>query len=97
MAVVKFDQLVWTVRNVLQRGAIANLANIANRMHPADLARLFRNLDAKEINTIFGLLKESRTRGQLISEMDEGSRRAVLQMIPPYEIEIGRASCRERV
>lgn len=86
MAVVKFDQLVWTVRKFLHRGAIANLANMANRMHPADLARLFRNLDAKEINTIFGLLKESRTRGQLISEMDEGSRRAVLEMIPPYEI-----------
>src|SRR3989337_169289 len=86
MAVVKFDQLVWTVRKFLHRGAIANLANMANRMHHADLARLLRNLDAKEKNTIFGLVKESRTRGQLISEMDEGSRRTVLEMLPPYEI-----------
>jgi len=86
LAVVKFDQLVWTVRKFLHRGAIANLANMANRMHHADLARLFRSLNAKEKNTIFGLLKESMTRGQLISEMDEESRRAVLEMIPPYEI-----------
>ena len=86
MAVVKFDQLVWTVRKFLHRGAIANLANMANRMHHADLARLFRNLDAKEKNTIFGLVKESKTRGELISEMDEGSRRTVLEMLPPYEI-----------
>ncbi|MBI5755678.1 MAG: magnesium transporter [Nitrospirae bacterium] len=86
MAIVKFDQLIWTVRKFLHRGAIANLANMANRMHPADLARLFRNLDVKEKNTIFGLVKESKTKAQLISEMDEGSRRAVLETLPPYEI-----------
>jgi magnesium transporter len=59
---------------------------MANRMHPADLARIFRNLDVPEKIHVFGLIRDIKTRARLVSEMDEGSRRAVIAEVPPYEI-----------
>jgi magnesium transporter len=84
--VIKFDQALGTFKRLIRRGAVGNLANMANRMHPADLARVFRALEIGEQTHIFGLIKDIQTRADLISEMDEGSRRAVISGVATYEM-----------
>ena len=68
----KFDVVLLSVRRLLKRGAIANLTNLINRLHPADIARVIMHLDSpQERQTIFELVKGIPEQGQVVSELSE--------------------------
>ncbi len=68
----KFDVVLLSVRRLLKRGAIANLTNLINRLHPADIARVIVHLDTpQERRTIFELVKGIAEQGQVVSELSK--------------------------
>ena len=68
----KFDVVLLSVRRLLKRGAIANLTNLINRLHPADIARVIMHLDSpQERQTIFELVKGIPEQGQVVSELSK--------------------------
>ncbi len=68
----KFDVVWLSVRRLLKRGAIANLTNLINRLHPADIARVITHLDTpQERRTIFELVKGLAEQGQVVSELSK--------------------------
>ncbi|MFB3070593.1 MAG: magnesium transporter MgtE N-terminal domain-containing protein [Nitrospirales bacterium] len=67
----KFDVVLLSVRRLLSRGAVTNLANLIGRLHPADSARVMMHLSSsQEQCTVFELVEGERVRGEVLSELD---------------------------
>lgn len=67
----KFDVVLLSVRRLLSRGAVTNLANLIGRLHPADSARVIMHLSSsQEQCTVFELVEGERARGEVLSELD---------------------------
>src|SRR2546423_15724061 len=58
MAQRKIDVVLDSVRRLIRLGATANLVNLLQKQHPADLAQVFSELNDKERATSFSLLVE---------------------------------------
>jgi len=68
----KFDVVLLSVRRLLKRGAIANLRNLINRLHPADIARIIMHLGMpQERRTIFELVEGMAEQGHVVSELSK--------------------------
>ncbi len=69
----KFDLILGICQRLLQRGALANLGNLLNRMHPADIAKVLEHLsEPNEGHQAFDLIRPQSKQGQVLSEMDVG-------------------------
>ena len=86
----RYEIILETVQRLLRRGAIANLSNMVNKMHPADIAKVIRHLvTTQEKRTIFDLIKEVENKGTVISEIDVPSGREILgDMSSPEVVKI---------
>jgi magnesium transporter len=62
MAQRKIDVVLDSVRRLLRLGATANLVNLLQKQHPADLAQVFTELGEKDRASCFTLLLERNSR-----------------------------------
>jgi magnesium transporter len=62
MAQRKLDVVLDSVRRLQRMGATANLVNLLQKQHPADLAQVFSELAEKDRHTAFSLLAERNSR-----------------------------------
>ncbi len=58
----KLDVVLDSVKRLMRMGATANLVNLLQKQHPADLAQMFSELPAKERQSAFTLLAERNTK-----------------------------------
>src|SRR4051794_14364969 len=62
MAQRKLDVVLDSVKRLQRMGATANLVNLLQKQHPADLAQLFAELSDKDRQSAFSLLVERNSR-----------------------------------
>ncbi|NUN13295.1 MAG: magnesium transporter [Myxococcales bacterium] len=77
----KLRILTETVQKLLRRGAVANIQKMLSRIHPADIAVLFRHLSQSERVNLFRLVRNVDKRAELVSELDAELRADFLQSI----------------
>src|SRR3954471_15398710 len=58
----KLDVVLDSVKRLMRMGATANLVNLLQKQHPADLAQLFSELPQRERHTAFSVLAERNSR-----------------------------------
>ena len=54
----KLDVVLDSVKRLMRMGATANLVNLLQKQHPADLAQLFSELPDKDRHAAFSVLAE---------------------------------------
>src|ERR1051326_5559827 len=71
MAQRKLDVVLDSVRRLIRIGATANLVNLLQKQHPADLAQVFSELGEKDRSTSFSLLldRNSKLAMEALSEL----------------------------
>lgn len=62
MATRRLDLVLDSVKRLLRIGATANLLNLLQKQHPADLAQIFSELPEKERHAVFYVLIERNSR-----------------------------------
>jgi magnesium transporter len=62
MAQRKIDVVLDSVRRLIRLGATANLVNLLQKQHPADLAQVFTELGEKDRSACFSLLVERNSK-----------------------------------
>jgi magnesium transporter len=84
----RLDLVLDSVRRLLRIGATANLLNLLQKQHPADLAQIFSELLDKEREAAFSLLAERNGRHAMeaISEMGPEAGAALLATRSAEEI-----------
>ena len=58
----KLDVVLDSVKRLLRMGATANLVNLLQKQHPADLAQVFSDLVERDRQAAFDVLVERNTR-----------------------------------
>ncbi|MEX1129514.1 MAG: hypothetical protein WEB50_13185, partial [Vicinamibacterales bacterium] len=88
MAQRKLDVVLDSVKRLQRMGATANLVNLLQKQHPADLAQLFSELSDKDRHAAFSLLAErnSRLAMEALSELGPEAGAALLSDRSPEEI-----------
>lgn len=73
--------LLGTVKKLLRRDAYTNLSKALTKIHPADIAHLFRFLDNKEQTRLFSLIHDKSRAADVLSELDWSSGAQLLEKI----------------
>ena len=84
----RIDLVLDSVKRLLRIGATANLLNLLQKQHPADLARIFSEFQDKEREATFSLLSErnGRLAMEAVSELGPEAGAALLATHPAEEI-----------
>jgi magnesium transporter len=84
----KLDVVLDSVKRLMRMGATANLVNLLQKQHPADLAQVFSELPDKERQSAFTLLAERNTKlaMEALSELDPEAGAALLRERSAEEI-----------
>jgi magnesium transporter len=84
----KLDVVLDSVRRLQRMGATANLVNLLQKQHPADLAQLFSELQHKDRHSAFALLVERNPRlaMEALSELGPETGATLLADRPAEEI-----------
>ena len=84
----KIDVVLESVRRLLRMGATANLLNLLQKQHPADLAQLFAELPEKERHAAFNTLveKNGRLAMEALSELGPESGAELISLRSAEEI-----------
>jgi len=84
----KLDVVLDSVKRLMRMGATANLVNLLQKQHPADLAHLFSELPDKERQSAFTLLAERNTKlaMEALSELGPEAGAALLRERTAEEI-----------
>ena len=84
----KLDVVLDSVKRLMRMGATANLVNLLQKQHPADLAQLFSELPDKERHSAFNLLAErsSKLAMEALSELGPEAGAKLLADRPAEEI-----------
>jgi magnesium transporter len=84
----KLDVVLDSVKRLLRVGATANLVNLLQKQHPADLAQVFAALPDRDRQSAFSLLVErnSRLAMEALSELGPEAGAALLADRPAEEI-----------
>ena len=84
----RIDLVLDSVKRLLRIGATANLLNLLQKQHPADLAQVFSNLPDKDREAAFSLLadRNGRLAMEAISELGPEAGAALLATRPAEEI-----------
>jgi magnesium transporter len=88
MAQRRLDLVVDSVKRLLRIGATANLLNLLQKQHPADLAQIFSELPDKDREAAFSLLadRNGRLAMEAISELGPEAGAGLLATRPAEEI-----------
>jgi len=71
-----------TLRRLLRRHAKSNLENMLTKMHPADLALIFRHITEEERAEIFLTIPTTEQAAEVLSELDETLIPEILSDLP---------------
>jgi magnesium transporter len=84
----RIDLVLDSVRRLLRIGATANLLNLLQKQHPADLAQVFTDLQDKEREAAFTVLadRNGRLAMEAVSELGPEAGAALLATRPAEEI-----------
>src|SRR3954467_8846239 len=84
----RIDLVLDSVKRLLRIGASANLLNLLQKQHPADLAQVFGELNDKDREAAFSLLadRNGRLAMEAVSELGPESGAALLATRPAEEI-----------
>jgi magnesium transporter len=84
----RIDLVLDSVKRLLRIGATANLVNLLQKQHPADLAQVFSELPDKEREATFTLLadRNGRLAMEALSEIGPESGAPLLATLPAEEI-----------
>ncbi len=84
----RIDLVLDSVRRLLRIGATANLLNLLQKQHPADLAQVFTELQDKEREAAFTVLadRNGRLAMEAVSELGPEAGAALLATRPAEEI-----------
>jgi magnesium transporter len=84
----RIDLVLDSVKRLLRIGATANLLNLLQKQHPADLAQVFSDLPEKDREAAFSLLadRNGRLAMEAISELGPEAGAALLATRPAEEI-----------
>ena len=84
----RIDLVLDSVKRLLRIGATANLLNLLQKQHPADLAKIFSEFQDKERETTFSLLAErnGKLAMEAVSELGPEAGAALLATRPAEEI-----------
>jgi Mg/Co/Ni transporter MgtE len=72
----RIDLVLDSVRRLLRVGATANLLNLLQKQHPADLAQVFKELTDRDREASFSLLADRHGRLAMEAISELGPRRA---------------------
>jgi magnesium transporter len=88
MAQRKIDVVLDSVKRLIRLGATANLVNLLQKQHPADLAQVFSDLGEKDRHASFALLvdRNSKLAMEALSELGPEGGAALLADRSPEEI-----------
>lgn len=82
----KLQRLLETVRRLLRRGAYPNLSKLVCKIHPADIAHLFRYLEQKEQRLLFNLISDPEVAGYVLAELDHAVSAQLLEQLNKQQI-----------
>jgi len=84
----RIDLVIDSVKRLLRIGATANLLNLLQKQHPADLAQVFSELQDKERDAAFTVLadRNGRLAMEAVSELGPENGARLLATRPPEEI-----------
>lgn len=77
----KLQRLLETVQRLNRRGAYPNLARLLTKVHPADIAHLFRYLDLKDQRKLFHLIPDPQIAGTVLVEVDHATGAQLLESL----------------
>ncbi|HDH96512.1 MAG TPA: magnesium transporter [Proteobacteria bacterium] len=77
----RFKVVLESVRRLLHRGATPNLRNILSKLHPADVAQLFKFLSPAETYQLFDVLDDHEQAAQVLKEALPEHRMIILERI----------------
>ncbi len=77
----RMQVLLGTVKKLLRRGANTHLSKVLAKIHPADIAHLFRFLDLKEQTLLFNLIPDKSRVADVLSELDWSAGAQLLEKI----------------
>ncbi|HBK81803.1 MAG TPA: magnesium transporter [Nitrospinae bacterium] len=69
-----------TIRRLLRRNAETHLENAFEKLHPAETAQVFRNLEPEELQSAFHVIQDIERRAEILSECDQ---HIVLALLDP--------------
>ncbi|PNU19846.1 magnesium transporter [Geothermobacter hydrogeniphilus] len=84
----KLQRLLETIRRLLRRGATQNISRLLGKIHPADIAHLYRYLDPKEQQELFNLIREPEVAGEVLAELDHAFSARLLEQLTGVQISI---------
>ena len=78
--------LVKTIRNFIRKDALENVANIVNRLHPADIAKIIQNLAPDERIALTKAISDLKLKAEAIEYLDDYTVAAdILESFPPED------------
>ncbi|HEY5673517.1 MAG TPA: magnesium transporter [Malonomonas sp.] len=66
----KIQVMQGTIKKLLRRGATSNLKNVLAKIHPADIAHLFRYFDLEEQKTLLSLFSDVERAADVFVELE---------------------------
>lgn len=79
------DEYLEHIRKVIHDNDIDQARKELKKLHPADIAELYQNLDLEEAEYLYKLLDED-TAADVLMELDEDDRRKLLDAMPAEQI-----------
>lgn len=73
-------------RRLIRRGGTTNIKKMLDKIHPADLAMVFRHLAPGERQMLFGMLPTQLAAAELLSELDQSLIEELLSTLEPLQI-----------
>jgi magnesium transporter len=77
----KMQLLQETVKKLLRRGATSNLKKVLRKIHPADIAHLFRYFDLKEQEILLSLISDIDKAADVFAELEPDSWSQLAQLL----------------
>ncbi len=77
----KMQVLQGTVSKLLRRGAATNLKKALSKIHPADIAHLFRYFDLKDQNRLINLISDQEQAADVLSELETDARQKLSELL----------------
>jgi len=84
----KLQRLLETTRRLLRRGATQNISRLLGKVHPADIAHLYRYLEPREQHDIFSLIQDPEVAGAVLAELDHAFSASLLAELSGVQISI---------
>ena len=65
---LQIESMIW---RLLRRNAETHLGNALAKVHPAEAAQIFRNLETEERQRAFAVIHDIERRAEILSECDQ--------------------------